>query len=68
MRGAHTIDAQIRCVQREIKMRERVYPRWVEDQRMNKHHAAFEIDCMKAVLRTLMEAAQGAPPKVTRGR
>ncbi len=47
------IEAQIQCVQREIKMRERVYARWVEAGRMSQRKADDEIATMRAVLETL---------------
>lgn len=49
------IKAQIACVEREIKMRERVYPRWVEAKRMTQAKADHELEAMKAVLWTLRE-------------
>lgn len=48
-----TIDEQIKSVQREISMRLRVYPRWVEQGRMTDDQSAHEISCMEAVLTTL---------------
>ena len=52
-------------VKREIKMRERVYPRWVENGRMSKYEADLQILKMKACLAFLeselkKNAAQGA--------
>lgn len=47
------IEEQIASVEREIAMRERAYPRWVEQRRMTAKTAAREIACMKAVLATL---------------
>ncbi len=37
------------CVDREIKMRERVYPRWVEGKRMSQDQANKEIFTMREV-------------------
>lgn len=48
-----SLQEQIACVQREIGMRERVYPRWVEAKRMSQEKADKEIAAMKAVLETL---------------
>ncbi len=48
-----TLDQQIACVQREIVMRERVYPHWVLAKRMSEEKAAHEIRAMEAVLETL---------------
>lgn len=47
------IDEQVRCVEREISMRERVYPRWVEQKRMTEKKADQELEAMRAVLETL---------------
>lgn len=57
MTEAVSLDDQIACVKREIGMRERVYPRWVEQGRMKAEAAAKETANMKAVLATLEEQA-----------
>jgi hypothetical protein len=44
---------QIACVKREIAMRERVYPRWVESKKMSQQKADKEIETMRTVLITL---------------
>jgi hypothetical protein len=44
---------QIACVRREIEMRQRVYPRWVEAGRMTMAKARIEIETMQSVLKTL---------------
>ena len=44
---------QIACVQREIHMREHVYPRWVLARKMSQNKADAELARMKAVLGTL---------------
>jgi hypothetical protein len=44
---------QIACVRREIAMRERVYPKWVNAGRMKADAAEREIAAMRAVLETL---------------
>lgn len=41
------------CVQREIAMRKRVYPRWVASGKMTKPKADHEIATMEAVLATI---------------
>lgn len=48
-----TIAQQIACVKREIRMREKVYPRWVARGTMDQPHADKELACMRAVLGTL---------------
>lgn len=47
------IGDQIECVKREIAMRERVYPTWVDRRRMSKEQADRELGRMRAVLATL---------------
>ena len=49
------IDKQVACIVREIKMRESVYPRWVQQQRITQDKADYEIACMRAALATLRE-------------
>lgn len=49
---------QIACVRREISMRERVYPRWVDAGKMTDAKASHELEVMRAVLVTLEELAR----------
>ena len=53
-----TIEEQIKAVEREINMRRRVYPRWVENKRMSQEKADKEIKAMEAVLETLKKVQQ----------
>lgn len=55
------LDAQIVCVEREIRQRHRVYPRLVERGTMKQHQADAEIAAMNAVLQTLL-SLRGSPP------
>lgn len=48
-----TIPAQIACVERELRMREHVYPRRVADGKMSEAKAREELAAMRAVLATL---------------
>lgn len=48
-----SIDQQIEEVEREIKLREGVYPRQVTSGKMRQSVADFHIERMTAVLRTL---------------
>ncbi len=50
-----TLADQIACVEREIKMRERVYPTRVALGRMTEANARKEIHRMQAVLETLQK-------------
>lgn len=56
--GNYPIEVQIRCVEREISMRQRVYPRYVAKGNMTQHQADNETSCMKAVLNTLKRVAE----------
>lgn len=56
-----TIDEQIECVKREIRMRERVYPKWVETRKMLAATAEAELARMRDVLATLEHVKAGAP-------
>jgi len=51
----------LRCVQRELKMRRRVYPRFVASGKMSVVTSDYEIKTMEAieaVFRTLVDAEQ----------
>jgi hypothetical protein len=48
-----SIREQRRCVERELTMRQKIYPRWVANGRMTAAEAAREIATMTAVLATL---------------
>ena len=54
---------QIRCVQREIAMRQNVYPRRVSSGHMSQKLADLEIARMQAVLETL----KGLEPSYGKG-
>lgn len=49
---------QVACVERELTMRKRVYPRWTAEGKMTKAKADAEIRTMTAVLETLHGLAQ----------
>jgi len=57
MRGKFSYDDMIACVRREIALRKRVYPKWVDQERMNQEKADREIECMEAVLLEIEEKA-----------
>ena len=52
-----SLDQQIACVRREIGMRERVYPKFIQSHRMGQDQADYEMRAMKAVLATLEKLA-----------
>lgn len=47
------IDDQVAAAEREVRQRERVYPRWVEAGKMTQTKADHEIRAMKAIVETL---------------
>ncbi len=47
------IDGQIKAVEREISMRKRVYPKWIQNSNFTKKGAEKEIASMMAVLNSL---------------
>ena len=49
-----TLEEQIKCVDREISLRKKVYPAWVERGKMNKTEAAYQIECMEAIKKSLI--------------
>jgi hypothetical protein len=61
--GQITIDEQIAEVKREIAMRNKVYPKWVEAGSMQKSKADFQILVMEAVLISLQEIAREKAPQ-----
>ena len=48
-----TLERQIIAVNREIRMREHTYPRWVGKGKMKQEEADEELNVMRAVLNTL---------------
>ncbi len=50
---------QIKCVEREIGLRQRVYPGWVVQRRLSREEADYQIAAMQAVLETLQRGRQG---------
>lgn len=53
------IEEQIACVERELRLRERVYARRVGDKKMTRAQAEKEIAAMQAVLETLQKVKRG---------
>jgi len=51
--GKITIDDQIKCAERELAMRKRVYPRWITAKKMSEEKANREIAVMESIIKTL---------------
>jgi hypothetical protein len=49
----YSMDDMIKCATRELAMRRRVYPKWVEQDRMTQDKADWEIECMEAIVNKL---------------
>lgn len=47
------LEDQIACVERELRFRAQVYPRWVADKKLLQSKADQEMARMRAVLETL---------------
>ena len=60
-----SLDALIKCAKRELAMRQRAYPKWVEQGRMDEREALIEIAKMENIkdiliqLQTMIYAATG---------
>jgi len=50
---------KLACAERELKMRKRVYPRWIEDGRISAGKAAHEIAAMEAIVADYQKLAAG---------
>lgn len=59
-----SLEDQIVCVQREIRMRERNYPKWVENGRMTQAQSDKQLGTMRDVLETLKKIT---PEQLTLG-
>ena len=52
-----TAEDMLACAERELKMRQRVYPRWVEEGRISEGKAAHELAAMAAIVDALRPLA-----------
>lgn len=48
------IEAQVKEIAREVKLRETVYPRWVAHGRMTQAQADDQLGALRAALETLL--------------
>jgi hypothetical protein len=53
-----TLDDQIACAQRELKMRQGVYPRLVNDRKMSPAFAVQQLAAMEAIVVTLKQCKE----------
>jgi hypothetical protein len=54
-----TAQEKLDCARRELAMRRRVYPRWVENQRMSQKQSEKEIAIMEAIVADYEAAVRG---------
>lgn len=61
----YSLDDMIKCIEREIGMRMRVYPRWVEQHKMTQEKALTEINKMQAILEQLKKDKDNEQPRLS---
>ena len=49
---------KLACAERELKMRKKVYPRWVEEGKMSEGKATHELACIEALITDYRGAAE----------
>lgn len=54
-----TAEEKLRCTERELKMRRRVYPRWIAEGRMKEADARHELETMEAIAEDYRQQVQG---------
>ena len=52
------------CARRELRMRERVYPRWIERDKMRQEDADRELALMRAIVALLEERERQHAPEL----
>jgi hypothetical protein len=52
------LEHQLRCAQRELRLRRQVYPKLVDERRMTQKAADHEIALMQAIVHTLEEVLE----------
>lgn len=55
----HSFADQLECARRELRMRERAYPRWIASGKMTQKKADLEISLQVAIIETLEKLAKG---------
>lgn len=56
-----SLEEQIQELERELALRERVYPKWVEAGRMSQREAQQRYLALRAALTTLRSGGRGQP-------
>lgn len=58
------ITEQLACAQRELRLRQRVYPRWVAEGKMDEVKLQRELSGMEAIVETLAALCRQEEAKV----
>lgn len=53
-----TMADKLACAQRELSMRRKCYPRWVDENKMSAGKAAHELACMESIVVDYHAAAE----------
>jgi hypothetical protein len=61
------LERQIACLRREVGLRKRVYPRWIQNGRMTQEQADSQIEAMEAAQATLERVRDEEKARVTPG-
>jgi len=56
---------KLACVERELRMREKTYPRWIDAGKLSLGRATHEIEAMKAIVADYRAAAESDPQSST---
>jgi hypothetical protein len=59
------LEAQLACVEREIRIRKQIYPTRISTRRMSRDKARHELAAMLAVRDTLRELLRQRQPELT---
>jgi hypothetical protein len=59
-----TIDDKLQCVVRELGYRNRVYPRMVEQKKMSRTQADYELRVMESIVEDYRRSAQVREPEL----
>ena len=59
MAAPYTAAEKLACAERELKMRVRVYPRWVAGGKMSQAKADAEIAIMREIVADYAKASEG---------
>ena len=59
-----TLTDQIKSAERELAIRKRVYPKWVDSRKMTSDQCRHEIDCQEATVALLKTWQEKQQPKL----